>query len=765
MHRQNLHMSKHLLLMLLALLLTACTTKSGAEQQQATPTHMASRPPEDTIPQASHSIEPTHSNTNTSTLQPTQPISPTTNIAQLPTPSPPIGNTPTHTQPHAASEATQPTPMPPDGSSNIQPLRNWGWDNMQGDTTTSLFQSQEELALNTAQRMPYNRVALAHALGHTETISDVARTTPLDVQIGDVQEFWVNNIASHQNYTVTAELRYTGTVVLMYVEQGYDVDQQTLEQAAQSFEQHIYPRTRELFGTEWQPGVDGDTRITILNTKRNNDTAIGYFSSRDSVPKTVNRFSNEREMFYMKTKPGNDSYLSVLAHELQHMIHWNEQRRSATWFNEGCSTLSQDLNGFGSNVFVGTYLANPDTQLTMWSQPSNASLAHYGAANLFIRYIYSHYAHDSGITPLLRDDASNNLHAFATLAQNIHPDITDFGTLFGDWATANVLNNSYVDDGRYAYYPIGVDFEGGLALLPSPVNPKHGTMGKNIGTVQQFGVDYIELPAESQTIHFTGNLTVSLTGATPYEGTYAWWSGRGDNSYATLTRACNLRDLSNATLRFNMWHDIEAEYDYAFVSVSTDGGETWQTLPGNHTTDEDPQGANYGHGITGISGQPDKQTGIGVQATWVEETMDLTPFVGQNIVVRFWQINDEGFHAPGLLIDTISICQEGVPMVCPCKDTVETTTEDWETQGFVRVDGDLRQAWEVRLLRITGYEDLSDLSTLTTTPYNNISVERLAVDGQGKVTASLAEGERGILIIAGTTPHTDTPAQYHVYVE
>lgn len=145
--------------------------------------------------------------------------------------------------------------------------------------------------------------------------------------------------------------------------------------------------------------------------------------------------------------------------------------------------------------------------------------------------------------------------------------------------------------------------------------------------------------------------------------------------------------------------------------------------------------------------------------------MDLTPFVGQNILVRFWQINDEGFHAPGLLIDAISICQEGVPMVCPCKDTVETTTEDWQAQGFVRVDGDLRQEWEVRLLRITGYEDLSDLSSLTATPYNNISVERLSVDGQGKVTASLAEGERGILIIAGTTPHTDTPAQYHVYVE
>ena len=53
--------------------------------------------------------------------------------------------------------------------------------------------------------------------------------------------------------------------------------------------------------------------------------------------------------------------------------------------------------------------------------------------------------------------------------------------------------------------------------------------------------------------------------------------------------------------------------------VSTDGGATWTPITTTRTTDEDPHGNAYGPGYTGQSGG------------WVQESIDLTPYVGQQI--------------------------------------------------------------------------------------------------------------------------------------
>lgn len=618
-----------------------------------------------------------------------------------------------------------------------------GWQNQP--------QPDEMHQLQTAQRMPHDRVMLARAIGGKPDVHEIARTFPRSVNMGDVETFWVSNLAKDENYEVQAELRYVGPVVLMYVEQGVSIDQTILEETARTFEQDIYPFTRYLFGSEWRPGVDGDHRITILNVESHGDSAIGYFSSRDSTPREVNRYSNEREMFYMKIKPGNPNYLPTLAHEFQHMIHWNEQRGAATWFQEGCAKLSEDLNDYGNDSFVGIYLRNPDTQLNAWPQSSSASHAHYGASNLFMRYIYAQYAGQEGLSNLIRQDASNNLDAFVALAATRRPDITRFTTIFGDWLVANLVNDLTVADGRYTY-----DLQqgmrrppGGLTLLSSKVTTRGVELGEFRDTVAQFGADYLTLPPGPITVNFTGSLTVSLIGARPHEN-YAWWSGRGDNSMATLTRAFDLRDLVTATLRFDTWYEMETDYDYAFVSVSTDGGQTWETLKGNHTTEADPQGANYGYGLTGVSGAPQAKAGANMRGTWVEEEMDLTPYTGGNILLRFWQVNDEAYHAPGLLLDNVRICKGRGEDACLFQDNVEAGAGDWQAEGFVRVDGVLPQKWELRLVR-------SNQQGIT-------SVDSLPVDENGSVSMSIPANEDAVLIIAGTTPHTTEPARYRLMV-
>jgi len=574
-----------------------------------------------------------------------------------------------------------------------------------------------------------DQVALAEAFKHIGDVPTVARTTPLDVKVGDTESFWVANVIENTNYQVTATLRYAGPHALMYVDDTVDVDQADVEKSAKEFEEHIYPRDRELFGEELSPGIDGDVRLTILNTPVHG--AGGYFSSADGVVKEVNRFSNEREMFVIGIDSyplGSDSYASTLAHEFQHMIEWNVARRSPSWFNEGMSTLAEDLNGFVSQGTASIHLSQPDIQLTTWSSDASQNGEHYGTSQLFLRYFYDQYGGDNGLAELIKADAGNEHEAFVPIAARKRPDIKHFADLFADWAVANVVKDAAVGDGRYTY-----------KLLPGAAAVSEPRASEPVTTVQQFGTDYLGILNGPLTVDFDGAETIGLTGTQPKDGRYAWWSNRGDDSVETLTRAFDLSGVQKATLQFATWYEIEKDYDYGFVTVSTDGGKTWTTLKGNTTTDFDPQGQNFGNGLTGVSGSPDAEPDKGTRGQWIEEQMDLTPFAGKQILLRFWVVNDAGYNAEGMLIDDIRIPELNY------SDGAEDGDAGWEPQGFVRTTGKLAQEWTLRLIA---------------TKDGSIVVEPVAVDAQGRASITVPAGERAVLAVMGTTPFTTEPATY-----
>jgi hypothetical protein len=425
---------------------------------------------------------------------------------------------------------------------------------------------------------------------------------------------------------------------------------------------------------------------------------------------------------------GTDSYASTLAHEFQHMIEWNVARRSPSWFNEGMSTLAEDLNGYVSDGTASIHLANPDIQLTTWSGDASQNGAHYGTSQLFLRYFYEQYAGESGLAELIKADAGNHIEAFVPIAARKRPDIKRFADLFADWAVANVIDDPKVADGRYAY-----------KLLPNKVAPTEIREKGDRTAVQQFGADYLGVLEGPLTVNFDGAETVGLVGARPKDGRYAWWSNRGDDSVETLTRAFDLSGVQQATLQFSTWYEIEKDYDYGFVTVSTDGGKTWTTLKGNSTTDYDPQGQNFGNGLTGVSGSPDAEPDKGTRGQWIDEQIDLTPFAGKQIQVRFWVVNDAGYNAEGMLIDDIRIPELNY------SDGAEDGDGGWEAQGFVRTTGELAQDWTLRFISAKD---------------GAITVEPVAVDAAGKASVRVPAGQRAILVVMGTTPFTTEPAEY-----
>ncbi len=576
-------------------------------------------------------------------------------------------------------------------------------------------------------------VQLANEYGRTPAQQRVVRTTPLNVQVGQHETFWLSDIPNNRYYTKTATLQFALDHVLMYVEDGVEVNKAGLERSAHQFNDQIYPLDRKLFGEEWSPGVDGDPRLTVLNGKIAG--VGGYFSGSDEVPRTVNRYSNEREMFYINIDdraPGTAGYADVLAHEFQHMIEWHEAQRPTSWMNEGLSVLAEDLNGFTDDATstAPSFLADPNLQLTAWA--SSVSPPHYGAAYLFLRYFYEQYGKTLDLKQLIRDDAGERLNLFAKQAATIRPDIKDFGQLFGDWAVANLLDDKQIDGGRYAY-----------SRLPFDVTPTAVPSGGLHGKVAQFGTQYIDLPAAgaAQTVQWDGNQTTKLfPGDT--QGA-AWWSNRGDSADSVLTRTVDLRQVSAATLKFRLWYDIEKDYDYGYVSASTDG-QHWQTLRGTHTTDTDPQGANYGNGYTSKSGV---QEGVKSDETlvpqWLNEQIDLSSYAGKVITLRFSLITDDAYNGAGMVIDNLEIPQINF------RDDVDQGAAGWFANGWERTDNQLPQRWELRLVRTRG---------------NQTTVEHLTPNASRHVQAQLAADERGTLIIAATTPHTNEPATFTLSV-
>ena len=167
-------------------------------------------------------------------------------------------------------------------------------------------------------------------------------------------------------------------------------------------------------------------------------------------------------------------------------------------------------------------------------------------------------------------------------------------------------------------------------------------------------------------------------------GRAQWWSNAADEMESTLTREVDLSAVEGATLRFSAWYSTERDYDYAGVAVSTDGGCSWQTLPGQHTTDANPVGQNLGHGLTGSSGG-------GPVAAWVDETMDLSPFAGRKVLLRFHYVTDQSYHGSGFAVDDVSIPEIGLA------DDAETD-QGWEARGFLRSVNASALDWAVQVI-------------------------------------------------------------------
>ncbi|GIV98186.1 MAG: hypothetical protein KatS3mg057_2843 [Herpetosiphonaceae bacterium] len=579
-------------------------------------------------------------------------------------------------------------------------------------TSTPALHEDDTEAVRRARMEALPRDPLAIAAAFRNMPIDSSALTPAPEDADGLEIFWVTDIQANSHYTVTARLRHRSDSLLFYVAEEVAVDDAALERSSSVFEKETLPALLELFAYE----IAAPQQMTVLLTPLRG--AGGYYSSEDELPATVNPRSNQRPMVYINSgvlAPGTPAFDSVLAHEIQHLLHHRLQPNSSSWFNEGLSMLFERLLGYGGSFAADAFLSAPDLQLNAWADRPDRAIPHYGAAQLFLSYLYERRDGDLPLAQLVRGDAGEHLELLPPLTGD-----REVGDLVADWAVANLLDDPAIGDGRFAY-----------DALPHPVVPITLTEITGAGEVRQLGADYLLIPPAEQArrIVFEGDPFVPVTGAVLPEDGVVWWSGRGDGRVAVLTRTLDLRGLSSATLGYRVWYDLESGYDYTFVAASTDGGRTWRTLQTRYGTSDDPHGLNVDYGYTGRS---DGAGGQGLPR-WLDDEVDLTPFAGKEVVVGFWTVNDQGYNTSGLLLADLEVPELGGPI-----------TEGWQSAGFVPIRNRLRQQWEVRLV----------LDGLRTAEVRAIEVQK------GRAEVEVPPGMRAVLVVMAATPDTTEPGRY-----
>ena len=300
-----------------------------------------------------------------------------------------------------------------------------------------------------------------------------------------------------------------------------------------------------------------------------------------------------------------------------------------------------------------------------------------------------------------------------------------FDDVFKDWVVANYLDPLEV--GGYFYE--GID----ISVTPDRTMTAPGRL---TATTPQYAGQYIEvrLPEGDALLTFNGQTETPLLPTEAYSGSHCWWGNSGDVINSTLTGTFDLSGVSQATLSFRTWYAIEDRWDYAYVEVSQDGGETWSILEGAHSSTEKARGARFGPGYTGHSGG------------WLEDAVDLTPYAGREIAVRFEYLTDKRTYDDGICFDDISIPEIGF-----YDDVEEGGT--WVADGFFRTDNRVPQGYIVQVIEL-GEQTV---------------VREMLVDADGSGSLML-EGfgaglQKVIVIIAPTAPKTTQRASYMLTVE
>lgn len=547
-------------------------------------------------------------------------------------------------------------------------------------------------------------------------------------EVGHTTNFWTLDYPRSRMESKEFVLAAVSEHAYWWIERGLRVDDADLQRSVADVEEQIYPRVTAAFGAA--PGFVADPqRGHIINGRI--PGVGGYVSGADPYLPTVHPYSNGVPAIYINARGiplGSREYLTVLAHELQHAIHWYADPTEATWLNEGLSELAVTEVGYSPGS-MRYYLQRPNASLVNWPKDLDGDIGlNYGAAALFAHYLRERYVPEGALHDLLAgpDNGMAAVDAFLAEqgAETAAGGPADFHSVFADWMVANLLD---ADEGEFGY--TGLEVEASITRTL-----RVGDEGATV-SLPQYGSDYVEVKGSDKgaVIQFEADGVTPILPDEPPDGG-CWWTNRGDDTSTTLTRSVTVPAAANGeepALTFDLWHDIEENWDYLYVEASTDGGETWDVLAADGTTDANPLGNSYGHGYTGTGG-------------WMEVEVPLVDYAGLETTLRFHYVTDDAIHGIGACLADATLSWED-----------DRAPNRWEPDGFVRINNRVQQEWIVWVIR----DDAEPTAARMPLRWDS---DRDKYVGEALVRGVDANG-RVILAISPAAPATMERARYRVW--
>ncbi|MDG9721710.1 immune inhibitor A domain-containing protein [Streptomyces sp. DH41] len=311
-----------------------------------------------------------------------------------------------------------------------------------------------------------------------------------------------------------------------------------------------------------------------------------------------------------------------------------------------------------TGIWVGDYTV----------QPENGGLG-----------VYAHeYGHDLGLPDHYDTAGGENSTGFWTLMSSgswLGTGRNEIGDLPGDMTAWDKLQLGWLN---YDTAKAGVNSWHKLGVAEYNTKHKQGLV--------------VELPKKEVTTEIV----------VPAEGETQWWSGSGDNLKNTMSRSVDLTGKTTAELTFDGWYDIEANYDYLYTEVSTDGGANWTAVDGVVDGYPIPRDA------------ADKPALHGTIDDYTKFAYSLDAYAGQKIDLRFRYQTDGGVAQKGFAADMIKVYADGETLFT---DNAESADAAWTADGFTRVGAsftkDYAQYYIAENRQYVSYD-----KTLKTGPYN-----------------------------------------------
>ena len=272
-------------------------------------------------------------------------------------------------------------------------------------------------------------------------------------------------------YAVDAEKLAENSVCIVYGDVNENIPPNTAEAIAAEYATKIHPKITGVFGDIlYMPDNSGKLFLFLLDIIDGYTGSGGYVAGYfDSSHMLTGSYSNEASMLFMDVYPGDPSALTdfstVIAHELQHLIHFSKQPQipqKNLWINEGLSLAAEYIyggeqtprlnyfNGKFGNVTVNTTIPYGNNFFVWdgyWEQQYGDYLADYSTAYLFFRWL-GIQAGNNNIYRAIVDSGYADYRAVTGAAASIDPGFSDWKTLLAAWMLANYYQQN---TGLYGY--------------------------------------------------------------------------------------------------------------------------------------------------------------------------------------------------------------------------------------------------------------------------------------------------------------------------